>query len=109
MFDSIPEKGSFNSVRIAEILNFRNSLPPTITVTHVHALVQNPTMAEREIAELSRKGVLRKIVVPGRGTGGSSAAEGLVLVEELEEVVKGAIQGGLKQHIAGTFIAILLS
>ena len=98
MFDPIPEKGGFNSVRIAEILNFRKGLPSTVTVAHVHALMKNATVAERAIAELCRKGVLRKIMVPGRGTGGSSVAESLILVEDLERIVLGA---GLEEQVAG--------
>ena len=101
MFDPLPEKGGFNGVRIAEVLNFRKSLPPTVTIAHVHALMPSATAAEREIAELSRKGILRKIVVPGRGTGGSSVAEALVLWEDLEEAVKAAVRGGLDAEIAG--------
>lgn len=104
MFDPIPE--GFNSVRIAEVLNFRKTLPPTVTVAHVHALMRNATMAEKEIAELSRKGVLRKIVVPGRGTGGSSVAENLVLQSDLEVMVRDAVQSGLEQRVAGISIAM---
>jgi len=106
MFDAIPEKGGFNSVRIAEVLNFRNILPPTVTVAHVHALMRNPTVAEKEIAELSRKGILRKILIPGRGTGGSSVAECLVLRDDLETIVMDAVQHGLDQHVAGDSIAL---
>lgn len=106
MFDPIPEKGGFNSVRIAEVLNFRKTLPPTVTVAHVHALMRNATVAEKEIAELSRKEILRRIVVPGRGTGGSSVAEGLVLQDDLEAMLKHAVQSGLAQRAAGDFIAL---
>jgi len=106
MFDPIPEKGGFNSVRIAEVLNFRKTLPPTVTVTHVHALMRNATVAEKEMAELSRKGILRKISVPGRGTGGSSVAEGLVLQDDLEAMVKGAVRSGLEQRVAGDSIVL---
>ncbi|KAL8684187.1 MAG: hypothetical protein Q9224_006536, partial [Gallowayella concinna] len=77
MFEPMPERGGFNSTRIAEILNFRRALPTTVTVAHVHALSKSPTLTEREIAELTRANVLRKIVIPGRGTGGSTIGEGL--------------------------------
>lgn len=106
MFDPIPDKGGFNSVRVAEVLNFRKSLPAIVTVAHVHALMRNATVAEKEIAELSRKEILRKIIVPGRGTGGSSVAEGLVLQNDLEAMVQHAIQSGLAQRAAGDFIAL---
>lgn len=105
MFDEIPETGGgFNSVRIAEVLNFRRILPPSVTVAHVHALSQNATTAEREIAELSRNGVVRKIVVPGRGTGRSSVSEGLVLSEDLEDMVN---RSGLERAIADRLLAYL--
>ncbi len=87
MFDAMPERGGFNSTRIAEILNFRKSLPPTVTVTHVHAMTRSPTTTEREIAELAKAGIIRKIVIPGRGTGGSSMSEGLVLFNDIERVI----------------------
>ena len=87
MFDDLPQSGGFNSVRIAEILNFRKSLPPTVTVTHVHAFLRSPTAIEKEIAELARAGVIRKSLVPGRGTGGSSVSESLILLEDFERLV----------------------
>lgn len=89
MFDAMPERGGFNSTRIAEILNFRKSLPPTVTVTHVHAMMKSPTATEREIAELAKAGIIRRIMVPGRGTGGSSMSEGLVLFEDIANIIKG--------------------
>ena len=89
MFDIMPERGGFNSTRIAEILNFRKSLPPTVTVAHVHALTNSPTATEREIAELAKAGIIRKIVVPGRGIGASSISDGLVLVEDIERIIRG--------------------
>lgn len=79
MFDSIPEAGGFNSTRIAELLNSRKNLPPIVTVAHVHALSKSPTATDREISELVRKGVLRRITIPGRGMGRSSIGESLVL------------------------------
>lgn len=89
MFDTMPERGGFTSTRIAEILSFRKSLPPTVTVTHIHAMMKSPTVTEREIAELAKAGIIRKIVVPGRGTGGSSMSEGLVLFDDMEHMIKG--------------------
>ncbi|KAI4278449.1 MAG: hypothetical protein LQ337_001002 [Flavoplaca oasis] len=66
MFEPMPERGGFNSTRIADILNFRKCLPTTATVAHVHALSISPTATEKEIAQLTRANVLRKIVIPGR-------------------------------------------
>ena len=87
MFDPLPEGGGFNSTRIAELLNFRRSLPQTVTVTHVHALITSPTAAEKEISELMRACVLKKIVIPGRGTGGSDVSEGLILYSEMKKLL----------------------
>ncbi|MCJ1431729.1 hypothetical protein MMC27_001084 [Xylographa pallens] len=90
MFDDIPERSGMNSTRTAEVLNFRRLLPPIVTNVHVHALIKSPTLVEREIAELTSAGLLRKIVVPGRGVGRSSISDALVLVEDWEQLVKAA-------------------
>ncbi|KAL8996114.1 MAG: hypothetical protein Q9169_004306 [Polycauliona sp. 2 TL-2023] len=87
MFEPLPERGGFNSTRIAEILNFRRSLPTTATVAHAHALSKSPTATEKEIAQSARANVLRKILVPGRGTGGSSVGDGLVLFTDLDAMI----------------------
>ena len=100
MFDAVPENGGFNSTRIAEILNFRKSLPLTVTVPHLHALGP-ATKTEREIAELTRAGTIRKLVTPGRGTGGSSIGESLILLKDVESLVRQAKE--LSQELAGTF------
>ncbi|CAF9924698.1 MAG: hypothetical protein HETSPECPRED_005663 [Heterodermia speciosa] len=101
MFDDLPEAGGFNSVRISEILRFRKSLPPTVTVTHVHAFLRSPTATDKEIAELAKAGVVRKIVVPGRGTGSSSIAEGVILYPDFERLVH---ESGLDEEIANTLL-----
>ncbi|MCJ1397075.1 hypothetical protein MMC11_000267 [Xylographa trunciseda] len=90
MFDGVPERSGMNSTRTAEVLNFRRLLPPIVTNVHVHALIKSPTLVEREIAELTSAGLLRKIVVPGRGVGGSSISDALVLVEDWEQLVQEA-------------------
>ena len=99
MFEAIPERGGFNSTRIAEILNFRKCLPRTVTVAHVHAMTKSPTATEKEIAELSKAGIIRKIVIPGRGAGGSSMSEGLVLFADIEQML--AETGSLNQVLIG--------
>ncbi|KAI9808261.1 MAG: hypothetical protein M1825_004718 [Sarcosagium campestre] len=89
MFDEIPERGSgMSSVRIAEILTFRQYLPPIATVNHVQALLSNPTHTEREIMELVRRGTVKKLVVPNRGDGGCIAADVLVLTEDWEHLIR---------------------
>ena len=82
MFDDIPEKSGMNSTRTAEVLNFRKDLPPIVTNAHVHALINSPTMVEKEIGYLTTSCVLRRIVVPGRGTGASSISDALVAVKD---------------------------
>ncbi len=100
MFDDLPASGGFNSTRIAEILNYRKALPPTVTVAHVHAFLPSPTATEKEIAELMKKGVVRRILIPGRGTGGSSIEAGLALSQDIELLVKKP--SGLDQDTAGS-------
>ncbi|KAI4103293.1 MAG: hypothetical protein L6R37_003921 [Teloschistes peruensis] len=90
IFDPLPERGGFNSVRIAEILNFRQSLPKLVTVAHVHALSKSPTATEKEISDLIKANILRKISIPGRGTGGSTIGEALILLKDLEEMLQRA-------------------
>lgn len=87
MFEVIPESGGFNSTRIADLLNFRKSLPSAVTVAHVHALSNSPTKTEREIALLIKAGIIRSIVIPGRGTGGSNIVSSLILVKDIECLV----------------------
>lgn len=85
MWSSMPaERGGMNSTRIAEVLNYRDQLPPIVTVSHVQALLNSPTTVEREIAELVRGGAVRKIIVGGRG----SIGEVLILVRDLEAMVE---------------------
>ena len=100
MFDTMVENGGFNSTRIAEILNFRQSLPPIVTVPHIHALAQSPTKTEREISELTRAGTIRRLFTPGRGTGGSSIGESLILSTDVESLLRQA--KALDQELAGT-------
>ncbi|KAL9576257.1 MAG: hypothetical protein Q9203_007777, partial [Teloschistes exilis] len=99
IFDPLPERGGFNGVRIAEILNFRQSLPKLVTVAHVHALSKSPTATEKEISDLIKANILRKISIPGRGTGGSTIGEALILLKDLEEMLQRAeaISDALKQ------------
>ena len=87
MWSTIPqERSGMNSTRTAEVLNFRASLPPIVTVSHVQALLNSATTVEREIVELIRGGVIRKIVVGGRG----SIGEALILVKDLESMIQKA-------------------
>ncbi|KAI2777232.1 serine-threonine protein kinase 19-domain-containing protein [Daldinia loculata] len=85
MFSPMPEQAAgMNSTRIAEVLNYRERLPPIVTVSHIQALLSSPSAVEREIAELARAGFLRKVVVPGRG----GIGETIVLAADFEQLVK---------------------
>ncbi|KAE9381663.1 hypothetical protein N431DRAFT_425230 [Stipitochalara longipes BDJ] len=101
MWSRIPEqRAGMNSTRIAEVLNFRASLPPIVTVSHVQALLNSPTTVEREIAELIRGGAVRKVVVGGRG----SLGEALILVADLDSMI---MRSALQLEVKEKFIAVL--
>lgn len=101
MWNPIPEqRAGMNSTRIAEVLNFRVSLPPIVTVSHVQALLNSPTTVEREIAELIRGGAVRKIVVGGRG----GLGEVLILVKDLDELL---LKSSLETEVRERFTEIL--
>lgn len=89
MFDELPQFGGFNSTRIAGTLNFRKTLPPTVTVNHLHALVSSPTKLQRDISESTRAGTVKQISIPGRGVGGSNLGDCLTLTQDIEELVNG--------------------
>lgn len=99
MWSTIPDqRGGMNSTRIAEVLNFRSSLPPVVTVSHVQALLNSPTTVEREIAELIKKGAMRKIVVGGRGNVG----EALILAKDLDDMIQGSkLEQTFKKKLIG--------
>ncbi|KAE8452190.1 hypothetical protein EG329_001657 [Mollisiaceae sp. DMI_Dod_QoI] len=101
MWSNIPDqRAGMNSTRIAEVLNFRSSLPPIVTVSHVQALLNSPTIVEREIAELIKKGAIRKVVVGGRG----SMGEALIMAKDLDEMVQ---DSSLEKAVKERFVAIL--
>jgi len=101
MWAPIPEQRSgMKSTRIAEVLNFRAALPPMVTVSHLQALLNSATAVEKEIAELVRKGAIRKIIVGGRG----STGEALILVRDLEGLIK---ESGLEDGVREKFLQVL--
>jgi len=105
MFNAIPEQAAgMNSVRIAEVLNYRKALPPIISTAHVHALSTSSTDTDREIARLIQSGKLRKIEVLGRGKGGAPLGEGLVLVEEWEKMLK---ESGLDVAVQEKYLKVM--
>lgn len=89
MFSDIPEKAAgMNSTRIAEVLNFRKSLPPIVTIAHIDALSVSPTRTEREIVELAQAGILRRVTIPHRGVGAAAVGDGLASVQEWHRLVR---------------------
>lgn len=84
MFDDIPERAGMNSTRISKVLNFRKSLPPVLSLAHIHSLVGVSTRAEREIASLNAMGQVRRIEVVGRGNDISGL--GALLISRLKMI-----------------------
>lgn len=105
MFDDLPAtRTGMNSTRIAEVLNLRRSLPPLVSVAHVHILLDAPTRTEREIVELVTTGKVRRLIVPGRGNDAAGLGDCLVLREDWEGLVRGSsVEEGLK----GLFISLI--
>lgn len=85
MFSPMPQEAvGMNSTRIAEVLNYRKSLPPIVTVSHIQTLLLSPSAVEQEIAELARTGFIRRVVVAKRGDIGDT----LILATDFEQMVK---------------------
>ncbi|KAI1422690.1 serine-threonine protein kinase 19-domain-containing protein [Xylaria sp. FL1777] len=85
MFAPVPDTAAgMTSTRISEVLNYRRNLPPIVSVAHVQALLSSPSAVEREVAELARRGFLRRITVPRRGAVG----EFIVLASDYETSLK---------------------
>ncbi|KAF3915987.1 hypothetical protein AA313_de0208860 [Arthrobotrys entomopaga] len=64
---------------IADILNFRRSLPPVVPIPHLHSLLPSPTGTERAIAALITDGTLRKVQIR---TGNATYLEGVIQTDE---------------------------
>ena len=105
MFDDLPEKSGINSTRTAQILTFRKTLPPLVTNAHVHALINSPTMVEKEIGQLAVSGALRRIIVPGRGTGASSISDALIITQDWIGILENS---QIPQPLKGKFTYFLL-
>lgn len=88
MFSDMPEKAGMNSTRIAEVLNFRKKLPPFVTIAHVDALCNSSTKTEREIAELSKAGILRRVTIPHRGAGAAAVGDGIASVQNWQALIR---------------------
>lgn len=85
MWTPMPDRRTgMGSARISEVLNYRLVLPPVVTTAHLRAvLTASPSSIEREVAELMEKGIIRRIVVPGK-------CEELVEVGDLVELARKA-------------------
>ncbi|KAL1847077.1 hypothetical protein Plec18170_008853 [Paecilomyces lecythidis] len=90
MFEELPVRAGMNSTRIAEVLNLRRSLPPLVSVAHVHTLLNAPTKVEKEIVHLVTTGRVRRLIVPGRGSDAAGLGDCLVLTRDWEELVRGS-------------------
>lgn len=106
MFSQIPEKGAgMNSVRIAEVLNYRAALPPIITIAHIEALSTSTTTVEREIVELAQAGILRRVTIPNRGVGAAAVGDGIASVSEWHTRVQR--HDGLDDTLKAKYIATM--
>ena len=104
MFCEMPERAGMNSVRVAEVLNFRKGLPPVVTAAHVHGLVAASSRTEREISALIAGGKLRKIKLLGRGNDLSGLSELLILTTGLEHMLR---TSGLGDSVVDDFLEVL--
>ncbi|KAK5680665.1 hypothetical protein LTS10_007598 [Elasticomyces elasticus] len=110
-WEPIPEVTGMNSVRIGEVLRYRGTLPPIVSLAHLYALSVSPTETERELARLVSQGIVRKIVIPGRtaskGGGGSGGvvAEGVVLASTWKGLLDGC--GSVDEGVKRKYIALL--
>jgi hypothetical protein len=93
------------SERTSEVLRFRRDLPPIVTLAHLYAISKSSTQTERELARLVAEGKVRKITVPGRGRGGAAVGEGVVVVEDWVERVRG--EEGLDESVKEKYVALM--
>lgn len=106
MFEELPERrAGMNSTRIAEVLNLRKSLPPLVSVAHIHTVLQAPTKVEREIVSLVQSGELKRLIVPGRGNGTAGLGDCLVMASDLRELVQ--MSSDLGQALKGTLLDLM--
>lgn len=82
-WSNIPDRaGGMGSERISEVLRFREALPGIASIAHLHAISASSTQTERELARLVAGGEVRKVTIPGRGKGGASIGEGVMLASD---------------------------
>lgn len=105
MFEDIPARPGMNSTRIADVLNLRRSLPPLVSVAHVHTVLDAPTKVEKEIVGLVNDGRVRRLIVPGRGTDAAGLGDCLVLAEDWGALVRDSKL--LDSSLTGTVVFIV--
>jgi hypothetical protein len=105
MFTDMPEKAGMNSTRIAEVLNFRRRLGLFVTIAHIDALSKSSTMIEREIAELGRAGILRRVTIPKRGIGAAAVGDGIASVREWQKLVQD--HADLSEDLKSKYISLM--
>ncbi|KAK2750146.1 hypothetical protein FQN57_004642 [Myotisia sp. PD_48] len=106
MFSPLPtRRAGMNSTKISQVLRFRASLPPIVSVAHVHVLLNEPTKVEREINMLVEERRIRRLLLPGRGDAIHGLGDCLVLVEDWEEMVKNSSL--LHEQLKAKFIKAL--
>ncbi|CAK4012797.1 Hypothetical predicted protein [Lecanosticta acicola] len=105
-FEDIPERAAgMNSEQISATLRYRATLPPVVSVAHLHACSISTTETEREMARLIASGKLRKVTVLGRGKGGSAVGEGVVMVEDWKERLRR--EGDIDKVLSEKYIALM--
>lgn len=105
MWAEIPERAAgMGSERISEVLRFREALPRIVSLAHLHALSVSTTETERELARMTARGAVRKVVVLGRGKGGAAVGEGVVLAEDWKTSVR---EGDLRDVLKEKYIELL--
>ncbi|KAF3906590.1 hypothetical protein ABW20_dc0108503 [Dactylellina cionopaga] len=77
---------------IAEILNFRRSLPRVVPTSHLHSLLPSPTETERAITALVADGTLRRVHI--RTAGNTTHLEGVITTDDfLKSIAQSALLG----------------
>ncbi|KAK5689863.1 hypothetical protein LTR97_012623 [Elasticomyces elasticus] len=108
-WEDIPEVAGMNSTRIGEVLRYRGTLPPIVSLAHLFALSVSPTETERELARLVAGGVVRKVGVTGRGVarggGGGVVGEGVMVVGRWRELVDGCV--GVDEGVKKKYVALM--
>ncbi|KAK3718813.1 hypothetical protein LTR37_004729 [Vermiconidia calcicola] len=105
-WSEVPDRAAgMGSERISEILRFRQALPRIVSVAHLHALSVSSTDTERELAKLVALGAVRRVVVPGRSTGGAAIGEGIALAEDWKTSVRE--EAGLRESVKQGYLALM--